>query len=144
MIEFIKKLMAKLKKRKSKTNDPNTWFEGSTYFKSESEIRFDSLTIFPKAPSNELIGEKEFVIVIYKRKKYWALFRCPCGCGHVISLNLQQSHKPNWSVRSSKDGRPTLSPSVWQNKGCKSHFWISDGRIFWCNSTGEYPWESKY
>lgn len=131
--------MAKLTKRKSKAEEQNGSIGRSKYFRSESEIRFESITILPKSPSNELIGDKDFVVVVYKQKKYWALFKCPCGCGHVISLALQKSHKPTWSVRHSNDGRPTLSPSVWQNKGCKSHFWVSDGRVFWCSSTGEYP-----
>lgn len=107
---------------------------------SEPKVHFDFLKIVSKTPGNAAIKEKEFVTVIHKNTPYWAMFRCPCGCGTVISLSLQKNHKPSWSVRKSKHGRPSLHPSVWQNKGCCCHFWIKDGRVYWCGNTGIEPW----
>lgn len=91
-------------------------------------------------PSNDLINEAEFIAVFYKSKPIWALFKCPCGCGYVITLPLQKPHILRWSIHKSEFGRPTLYPSIWQNKGCYSHFWIEDGKVIWCKNTGVEPW----
>ena len=58
--------------------------------------------------------------------------RCPCGCGHVIELLVIAEAKPRWDVSVDTKGRPTLTPSVWLKKGCRSHFWIREGRVHWC------------
>jgi len=110
------------------------------------DIHFDSLLIVNKTPSNDTVGKRDFIEVIYKGKPHWALFQCPCGCGKVISLSLQKVHTPNWKVKKNTSGRPTLYPSVWQNQGCCSHFWIKDGMVYWCYNTGIKPWiaEPKY
>lgn len=57
---------------------------------------------------------------------------CPCGCGDVIKLNLLQQARPCWSVQEHPDGTLTLAPSVWRQKGCRSHFLLRHGRIDWC------------
>jgi len=96
------------------------------------DIYFNSIRVTDKTPKNDQIGNKDFVVVVYENKPLWALFRCPCGCGHVISLSLQRIHKPHWIVK--KTGTcPTLSPSVWQITGCRSHFIINEGRVYWCS-----------
>lgn len=117
------------------------------FFDDSEPIFFDKIRQLTKTPSNDQIEGKEFVVVAVGNKKYWALFQCPCGCGHIISLSLQKIHWPSWTFKASRNKRPTLSPSVWQNTGCKSHFWVNDGRVFWCNSSGEAPWhysDKKY
>lgn len=106
----------------------------------EPKVHFNTLKIVSKTPGNAAIKENEFITVIHENTPYWAMFRCPCGCRTVISLSLQRIHKPRWSVKNSKHGRPSLHPSVWQNKGCCSHFWIKDGRVYWCDNTGIEPW----
>lgn len=103
------------------------------------EVVFRKLTIVDKTPGNSSIGGADFIEVVYEGVPRWALFRCPCSCGTVISLPLQQHHRPRWTVSVSADGRPILHPSVWQNKGCMSHFWITDGRVFWCDNSGIAP-----
>lgn len=58
--------------------------------------------------------------------------RCPCGCGLVIELLVVAEAKPRWDIAVDTKGRPTLSPSVWLQKGCRSHFWLRNGRVHWC------------
>lgn len=94
-------------------------------------IHFKSVTVVNKTPKNDEVGERDFIIVVFQNKPLWALFRCPCGCHHVISLSLQKIHNPSWRVHKNLSNRPTLFPSVWQIKGCQSHFWIKDGRVYW-------------
>ena len=106
----------------------------------KSEIRFKSIKTLEKAPSNGEIGDDDFILVVYKRKKYWTLFLCPCGCGHVISLSLQSDRRPFWTVKKTRTGQPSLYPSVWQKVGCKSHFWITNGEIIWARSSEHIEW----
>lgn len=58
--------------------------------------------------------------------------RCPCGCGEVIELLVVPEAWPRWDVKIDGRGRPTLSPSVWLRRGCRSHFWLRHGRVHWC------------
>lgn len=100
---------------------------------------FSRITEVAKTPSNETVKSGEFYHVVYAGLDYWVLFRCPCGCGELISLTLQESHNPHWKISPSGSSRPTLHPSVWRNKGCKSHFWVHDGFINWCEDSGLAP-----
>ena len=63
------------------------------------------------------------------QKPKWLSFKCPCGCGNVVSLNLMESHYPAWSVTFEKRGL-TVSPSV-DVTTCGSHFWIRNNQISW-------------
>jgi hypothetical protein len=64
-----------------------------------------------------------------------AAMLCPCGCGDLIQLNLLKEASPYWSVRLSSDRSVSLFPSVWRSKGCRSHFFVRDGRVDWCRGT---------
>lgn len=59
--------------------------------------------------------------------------RCPCGCGDTIELLVIREAKPRWDIAVNGDGRPSLSPSVWRQTGCRSHFWVRYGRVDWCD-----------
>jgi hypothetical protein len=61
-----------------------------------------------------------------------AAMSCPCGCGERIELNLLAQVRPSWTAEPHADGSVTLAPSVWRQKGCRSHFWVRRGRIVWC------------
>lgn len=63
----------------------------------------------------------------------WSVgMRCPCGCGTTIELLVIPEAKPRWDVEVNNHGLPTLKPSIWLNKGCRSHFWIREGKVIWC------------
>jgi len=59
---------------------------------------------------------------------------CPCGCRDLIQLNLLQSVRPRWKAHEHENGGASLTPSVWQKKGCNSHFILRAGDIIWCQS----------
>ena len=64
----------------------------------------------------------------------WSIgMRCPCGCGDTIELMLLEEARPRWDVETDPEGRPSLHPSVWRKTGCRSHFWVRNGRIHWCD-----------
>lgn len=58
--------------------------------------------------------------------------RCPCGCNATIELLVIKEAKPRWNIVTDINRRPTISPSVWRNTGCRSHFWVRSGRVKWC------------
>jgi hypothetical protein len=70
-----------------------------------------------------------------------AAILCPCGCGDVIQLNLLEAARPSWKVRESSDGTISIEPSVWRQKGCRSHFFVRKGVIEWCQDAGA-AWRS--
>lgn len=78
---------------------------------------FKPLTVY-------LVGEDDHL--------WAAALICPCGCGERIELNLLPQARPCWSVERHPGGTVTLMPSVWRQKGCKSHFFVRNGRIDWC------------
>lgn len=57
---------------------------------------------------------------------------CPCGCGDKIELNLLRQVRPCWAAQEHTDGTISLAPSIWRQKGCRSHFFVRQGRIEWC------------
>lgn len=62
----------------------------------------------------------------------WSVaLQCPCRCRAVIQLNLLPDAEPRWSLTTDRDGSVTLYPSIWRQKGCRSHFFIRKGRIEW-------------
>lgn len=106
-------------------------------------LHFNTVEVVDKTPSNASIENKQFVEVVYKNVPRWVLFRCPCGCGEMISLSLQKEHNPSWKLRTDALNHPTLWPSIWRNKGCMSHFWVKNGRIHWCADSGAEPWKMR-
>lgn len=120
---------------KSGINDSQRHHEEKTL----PEIRFASLAVRTDKISNCDIGQSDFFCQLHNNKYKWVMFRCPCQCGDVITISLQSVHKPFWKLSLSQHKRPTLYPSVWRDKGCFSHFWVKDGRVFWCVDTGNDP-----
>jgi Family of unknown function (DUF6527) len=67
----------------------------------------------------------------------WAVFRCPCGTGHQIDLNLAHPGPPRWSVTFDPRNRPSLQPSVDVQAERRCHFWLTSGRVRWCQDAAE-------
>lgn len=108
-------------------------------------VRFATVIAQLTPPQEADLREFDFYFVKSSSEKpRWVLFKCPCGCGSVVTLSLQSAHRPSWRLRYSRASRPTLLPSVWRDAGCLSHFWIEDGRVYWCSDTGVHPQESRY
>jgi hypothetical protein len=102
-------------------------------------ISFPAIQSVTAPPSNENIKKNSFYVVSHAKAPRWILFQCPCGCGEVVTLSMQRVHRPRWYLRTSRNHRPNLQPSVWRDVGCMSHFCINDGRVFWCANTGRPP-----
>ncbi|MFN4175538.1 DUF6527 family protein [Phenylobacterium sp.] len=57
---------------------------------------------------------------------------CPCGCGETLHLRFFGERRPRWQVRHDARGRASVTPSVWRQAGCRSHFILTSGRVRWC------------
>ena len=57
--------------------------------------------------------------------------QCPCGCGQRVELPLLVEAKPRWNVYVDAKNRPTLQPSVWVKDGCRSHYFVMEGKVVW-------------
>jgi len=102
------------------------WFSKQYHFYSSPKFEFELVEDLP-----ELIPEKKVLVVAEGNQPDTLAFKCPCGCNSNILLNLLQDAKPRWKYRITKRGNISISPSVWRKVGCKSHFFVRDGRIDW-------------
>lgn len=59
-----------------------------------------------------------------------AIHMCACGCRIQTVTPID---KPSGWTYTETGGRPTLHPSIGnQQFPCKSHYWVTDGKIVWC------------
>lgn len=87
-----------------------------TVFVEELPDRLDTTTIY-------VAGENSH---------YWFVaMKCPCGCGETLHMSLLADARPQWSLIQHKDGTVSLAPSVWRQVGCRSHFFLRQGRVQW-------------
>ena len=72
--------------------------------------------------------------VLYRCEPYGLTgFLCPCGCGLNVSIPTKHPEDDRgWSYERHEDGTLTLSPSIEQRGGCKSHYYIRRNRVEWC------------
>jgi len=101
--------------------------------KKQKPYRFSRVEEMPetlKPLTVYLCGEGQYL--------WAAAMICPCGCKEVINLNLLQKVRPRWSVKEHKDGTITLTPSVWRQNGCRSHFIVRQGRIEWFKADSDW------
>jgi Family of unknown function (DUF6527) len=80
------------------------------------------------------ISDYQLIHLIDDGESWSAALVCPCGCGDILQLALFEDASPRWNLSVDNDGRPTLHPSVWRKTGCKAHFWLRDGRVYWCGN----------
>ena len=122
--------------RRPRTQEFESWLSRQP----KPPITFENLQTVDKPPHNSTVGKGSFYFVVSAKKQpKWVLFQCPCGCGAIVTLSLQKTHTPHWRLRKGRAHRPSLQPSIWRDIGCMSHFWVYDGRIYWCSDSGMSP-----
>jgi hypothetical protein len=76
------------------------------------------------------------IYVVGERESPWLIaFNCPCGCHNLIQLNLLKEADPCWNYKVDTKMKINISPSIWRNNGCKSHFYVRNGKIHWVKSS---------
>lgn len=71
-----------------------------------------------------------------------AVLLCPCGCGESVYVSLMTGDRPNWKLTGDEGQPATLTPSIQHLKGCKSHYWLTEGRIVWAGTPVQIGGES--
>jgi hypothetical protein len=97
-----------------------------------------TLSFTPEHPTESEIQECVVYVVQYESIPKWAYLRCPCPKHDVIRLNLSKEKRPRWIVRAA-NGRADIHPSIWQQDGCFSHFYIRNGLVQWAKDSGRPP-----
>lgn len=77
------------------------------------------------------LPEKMILIIAEGYQPDSLAFKCPCGCNALIYLNLLTDAKPCWKYRITPKRNISILPSIWRRTGCKSHFFIREGRVKW-------------
>ncbi len=100
------------------------WF--LSFFKRERLYKHQYVNYVPeKINSNTiyLVGNEGY---------YWqAVMLCPCGCDKTLNMSLMKEHHPSWNIKFNSDRIITLHPSINRTVGCKSHFFLRNGKIVW-------------
>lgn len=93
--------------------------------------RFDTVIYYENQRDvPDPIPRRTITIVGTRERPKWAIFDCPCGRGHQITLSLTAAHKPSWQFEG--DARaPSLRPSVDSYSPYSCHYWIRAGRVRW-------------
>ena len=79
----------------------------------------------------ELMSDNTIFIVQDGNAPELLAFKCPCNCKANIILNLLEDASPKWSFEIKDGALIDIHPSVWRNVGCKSHFFVTNGKIRW-------------
>lgn len=86
-----------------------------------------------------VLAPQAIYVVGAPRHKWCVVMLCPCGCGAPLYMPLLKGGRPRWKLRNHRDGTITLLPSIWRRIGCRSHFHLIKGRVFWCLSMSASP-----
>ncbi len=93
---------------------------------------YSAIKVFNENDVPSTIPRGLVFIVGSKGQEELAVLSCPCGCGDRLRLNLIKASKPNWSWLIDIDKTVTFCPSINRLTGCKSHFFLTEGRVQWC------------
>lgn len=92
----------------------------------------------------ELVADRTVYVVGENGYLWYAAMLCPCGCRAVIHLSLMPDGHPRWALKRHPKQRVSLTPSVWRKAGCRSHFFLRDGRILWCGDSAHTPISDRF
>ena len=79
----------------------------------------------------DALPPRDLVLLSEDGEAWSVAMNCPCGCGQRVELPLIREAKPRWSLKVDDKHRPTLHPSVWLREGCRSHYFVRDGKVKW-------------
>ena len=98
-------------------------------FRTWYDPPYRTITIDGSLPSK--LKKNSLYIVSEDGFEEQAAMLCPCGCAQILHMNLLPDDRPLWRVTRHADGSTSLRPSVWRQKGCRSHFCFRKGRVDW-------------
>jgi hypothetical protein len=94
------------------------------------EIRFCA-EVEHRHDGDSLLRAAGDAVLVNRGRPRSLLIACPDGCGETLSVNLDPRAGKAWRLYR-KGNAISLSPSVWLDGGCRSHFIVWRSRIIWC------------
>ena len=88
--------------------------------------------VFVEEDAPEQPKPKILYLVMEAGDPWYAAMLCPCGCEETLFMNLIPDERPVWHLIVHEGNSATLCPSIQRKRGCHSHFWLRNGRIYWC------------
>ena len=84
---------------------------------------------FPSELRNSIPLQPDTIYFVNNKERdmQGAWFLCPCGCEQHTYV-----HNHEWEFELHDDNSITISPSLLQMNGCKSHFFIRHNKVVWC------------
>lgn len=77
------------------------------------------------------LDNKRIYIIENEGCNWQAVMICPCGCNKILHMNLMEEYYPSWKFTLLKKDIVSLRPSINRTIGCKSHFFVTNGKIIW-------------
>jgi Family of unknown function (DUF6527) len=77
----------------------------------------------------EILALEDKLVLVERGEPRSLKLRCPCGDGHVVTVNLDPTVGLAWRLRVAGSSL-SLSPSVWLETGCRCHFILRRNKIF--------------
>ncbi len=101
------------------------WFRRKFTFKYSSNYKVEVVRDIP-----DIVPERK-ILIVDEGAPESLVFKCPCGCKADVQLNLLADARPLWKYKINEEGNITISPSIWRTAGCRSHFFVREGKIEW-------------
>jgi hypothetical protein len=98
------------------------------FFKKEKRFRYLLADDIPPE-----IKPYKIYLVSNQEYQWQMMMLCPCGCKTILYLSLLKESKPNWTYTISNKNRISIHPSIHRKTDCKSHFYIRQGKVSWCD-----------
>ena len=82
------------------------------------------------------LPKRAMVLVASGGPPKWVGFRCPCGAGHEVLLNLDEGRQPTWRLTQSQKKKITIAPSIdYHGAGRRCHFFLRHSKLIWCKDS---------
>jgi hypothetical protein len=114
------------------------WFGRAPGKRRRTQFR-ETATAPNQGSALQLAQSPDKITVVIRGIPRTVVFQCPCGCGDILTVNVDPESGIAWELRT--DGKTvTLLPSVWRTTGCRSHFILFKSRVWWCDVGEDATW----
>lgn len=84
----------------------------------------------------ERLPKRAMVLVASGGPPKWVGFKCPCGKGHEVLLNLDEGRHPTWTLSLSETGKISIVPSIdYLDSGRRCHFFLRNSKVLWAKDS---------
>jgi hypothetical protein len=85
-----------------------------------------------QSEANIALAKADDLVLVVRGIPRTLRMRCPCNCGELLTIPIDPSLDLSWNLIATIGGI-SLSPSVWRESGCKSHFILWNNSVYMCS-----------